>query len=76
MSEQEDLTVVATVSGSKEAIVSVRRHRPDVASLDFLQPDTGGRMIPGPVASGIANDRTHAVTIVVTRDVLRLSEAM
>lgn len=188
INREEDMTVVATASSGEEAIDHVRRHRPDVVTLDLLLPDmpgedlarrilaefphtrivaitsaqghmqarraldagvrgylskaasnselirairqvqAGGRMIPGPVASRIAehlteetltsreiqvlhlvalgnrnkevaaqlsiaeetvrmhmknilgklaaNDRTHAVTIAVTRGILRLWEAI
>jgi len=42
INREEDMTVVATASSGEEAIDRVRRHKPDVVTLDLLLPDTPG----------------------------------
>jgi len=45
INREQDMTVVATASTGQEALDDVRRHRPDVVTLDLSLPDMRGETL-------------------------------
>lgn len=57
-----DMTVVATASSGEEAIEGVRRHRPDVVTLDLLLPDMPGEALARRILAEFPQTRIVAIT--------------
>lgn len=62
INRQDDMIVVATASTGEEAIADVRRHRPDVVTLDVLLPDMPGEDLARRILADFPQTRIVAIT--------------
>ena len=62
LSSTADIEVVDTVGTAREAVDSVRRHRPDVLVLDLRLPDQPGTAVVGPVREASPETRILVLT--------------
>lgn len=62
INREDDMTVVATASTGAEALDDVRRHRPDVVTLDLLLPDMRGEMLVRQILAEYPQTRIVAIT--------------
>jgi len=59
---EQDMMVVAAASTAEEAIEAVRRHRPDVVTLDLLLPDMPGDALARRILVEFPGTRIVAIT--------------
>jgi two-component system, NarL family, nitrate/nitrite response regulator NarL len=71
---EEDLDVVATCVDGREALVAVRRHRPDVLVLDLRMPQLDGLGVLRELAA--QHDSTHVVVLTAGADEREVVEAI
>ncbi len=64
---EEDMTVVATASSGREAMDAVRRHRPDLVTLDLLLPDMPGEELARRNLRGHGSLRSPPPRVICTR---------
>jgi len=62
ITREPDMTVVASASTGAEALDVVRRHRPDVVTLDLLLPDTPGEDLARLILAEFPRTRIVAIT--------------
>ena len=62
INRQEDMTVVASASTAADALDAIRRHRPDVVTLDLLLPDMTGEKLARRVLAEFPWTRIVAIT--------------
>jgi DNA-binding NarL/FixJ family response regulator len=62
INREDDMTVVATASTGAEALDDVRRHRPDVVTLDLLLPDMPGETLARRILAEFPQTRIVAIT--------------
>lgn len=62
INREDDMTVVAMASNGEEALNDVRRHRPDVVTLDLLLPDMPGEDLARQILAEFPRTRIVAIT--------------
>jgi len=62
INREDDMTVVAAASSGEEAIAAIRRHRPDVVTLDLLLPDMPGEDLARSILADFPRTRIVAIT--------------
>src|SRR5579871_210976 len=62
INREEDMEVVATAACGQEALEELRRHRPDVVTLDLLLPDMAGEELTRRILAEFPRTRVVAIT--------------
>lgn len=62
LTEQDDMSVVATAGTAAEALAAARRERPDVVIMDYVLPDTNGLEATALIRSELPETRVVLLT--------------